>query len=168
MLDSYEEERLPVARRLLNTTDRAFILWCRIAGSPACCARKDARQDRGVCDRVSNASRRSHFASFPDRYRIPQELVVGIPGGPARQRAARRRSFSMAAAQATGERPVEDMFRKLDDTRFNLIVIGQPSPSEEALGPGDMLGIPPFQPMPSTTWNVTSANTPTFILSRAS
>jgi hypothetical protein len=27
--------------------------------------------------------------------------------------------------------PVEDMFQKLDDTRFNLIVFGQPVPTEQ-------------------------------------
>ncbi len=38
---------------------------------------------------------------------------------------------------------IEDLFQKLDDTQFNLIVIGQPSPSEGALELGDMLGILP-------------------------
>ncbi|TMG72723.1 MAG: hypothetical protein E6H75_14925, partial [Betaproteobacteria bacterium] len=37
--------------------------------------------------------------------------------------------------------PVEDLFQKLDDTRYNLIVIGQPAPSGEALGLGDRLRI---------------------------
>src|SRR4029079_12809514 len=36
---------------------------------------------------------------------------------------------------------VEDLFERLDDTRFNLIAIGQPTPSAEALGFGDLLRI---------------------------
>jgi hypothetical protein len=36
---------------------------------------------------------------------------------------------------------VEDLFQKLDDTRFNLIVIGQPTPLKEALGLGDLCPI---------------------------
>jgi len=36
---------------------------------------------------------------------------------------------------------VEDLFEKLDDTRFNLIVIGQATPSKEALGLGDLLRV---------------------------
>ena len=36
---------------------------------------------------------------------------------------------------------VEDLFSKLDDRRFNLIVIGQPPPSEAALDFGDLLRI---------------------------
>jgi len=37
--------------------------------------------------------------------------------------------------------PVEDLFQKLDDTRLNLIVMGQPSPAEGALALGDLLRI---------------------------
>jgi hypothetical protein len=37
--------------------------------------------------------------------------------------------------------PVEDLFQKLDDTRFNLIVIGQPAPSGEAVGLVDLLNV---------------------------
>ena len=36
---------------------------------------------------------------------------------------------------------VEDLFQKLDDTRFSLIVLGQPAPSEGALDLGDLLRI---------------------------
>ena len=35
--------------------------------------------------------------------------------------------------------PVEDLFEKLDDTRYNLIVFGQPAPSEEAPELGELL-----------------------------
>ena len=39
LLDSYEDERMPVARRLLATTDRAFSLVVSDKGSPGCSAR---------------------------------------------------------------------------------------------------------------------------------
>jgi len=35
--------------------------------------------------------------------------------------------------------PVEDLFEALDDTRFNLIVIGQPAPLDAAPGLGELL-----------------------------
>ena len=38
LLDTYEEERLPVAQRLLNTTDRAFRLVVSDSPSRGCCA----------------------------------------------------------------------------------------------------------------------------------
>jgi hypothetical protein len=37
--------------------------------------------------------------------------------------------------------PVEDLFQKLDDRRFNLIVIRQSVPPQEAIGLGDLLNI---------------------------
>ena len=37
--------------------------------------------------------------------------------------------------------PVEDSFQKLDDTRFNLIVVGQPAPAESGFGLDDLLGV---------------------------
>jgi hypothetical protein len=39
------------------------------------------------------------------------------------------------------EGPAEDLFGKLDDTRFNLIVIGQPAPPDGMPGLGDLLRI---------------------------
>jgi hypothetical protein len=37
--------------------------------------------------------------------------------------------------------PAQDLFGKLDDTRFNLIVIGQPAPPDGMPGLGDLLRI---------------------------
>jgi hypothetical protein len=37
--------------------------------------------------------------------------------------------------------PVEDLFQKLDDTQFSLILIGQPSPLEGAMNPGTLLRV---------------------------
>src|SRR6185437_3675186 len=37
--------------------------------------------------------------------------------------------------------PREDLFQKLDDTRFNLLVIGQPAPVAASLRLGDMLQV---------------------------
>ena len=136
LLDSYEEERIPVARRLLNTTDRAF----RLVVSDSWLA--------GLL-RTKILARIAAFAMSRERiqrfaFRIVSQIGIHyrksslsqIAGGPARRRAARGRSLPVAAAQVrSANGPVEDLFQKLDDTRFNLIVIGQPSPPEGALGP---------------------------------
>jgi len=37
--------------------------------------------------------------------------------------------------------PMEDLFQRLDDTRFNLLAVGQPAPSAESLGLGDLLHV---------------------------
>jgi hypothetical protein len=45
--------------------------------------------------------------------------------------------------------PAEDLFQKLDDTRFNLLVIGQPAPSADAIGLGDLLRIHAIPDVPA-------------------
>jgi hypothetical protein len=47
--------------------------------------------------------------------------------------------------------PVEDLFQRLDDTRFNLLVIGQAAPSAEAIGLGDQLSIHAVPDDPANT-----------------
>jgi hypothetical protein len=37
--------------------------------------------------------------------------------------------------------PPEDLFERLDDRRFNLLVIGQPAPDAESFGLGDLLRV---------------------------
>ncbi len=37
--------------------------------------------------------------------------------------------------------PAEDLFQKLDDLHFNLVVVGQPSPPDAALDLGDLLRV---------------------------
>jgi hypothetical protein len=64
--------------------------------------------------------------------------------------------------------PREDLFQRLDDTRFNLLVIGQAAPSRERLGYGDQLEV---HAIPSDAENVkelarVSINGPAFYLLR--
>jgi hypothetical protein len=64
--------------------------------------------------------------------------------------------------------PREDLFQRLDDTRFNLLLIGQPTPSVGGLQFGDMLRI---HEVPSDTENdsalaVASIGSPSYYLLR--
>ncbi len=141
LLDSYEEERIPVARRLLNTTDRAFRLVVsdsRLVG---------LLRTRILVRIVAFAMSRERIqqlafrvvSQIGIRYRKSplSETLEGIPDGAPR--AGDR--FPWLRLKFTRDGAVEDLFRKLDDTQFNLIAIGQPSPSEEALHLGGMLRI---------------------------
>ena len=73
------------------------------------------------------------------RYRESRlsQTLEGLPD--SAPRAGDRFPWLRLRLQANG--PVEDLFQKLDDTRFNLVVIGQPPPPPEALGLGDLLRI---------------------------
>lgn len=140
LLDSYEEERVPVARRLLNTTDRAFMLVVsdnplaglfrtRILARIAAFAMGRPRIQRFAFGIVSQTGIRYRES------RLSQTLGMA-DGAP---RAGDRFPWLRLRLRAGG--PVEDLFEKLDDTRFSLVVIGQPPPPDGALGLGDLLRV---------------------------
>jgi 2-polyprenyl-6-methoxyphenol hydroxylase-like FAD-dependent oxidoreductase len=141
LLDSYEEERVPVARRLLNTTDRAFrlvvsdsrlagLLRTQVLARIAAFALSRERIQRAAFRVVSQIG--IHYRTSP-LSKSPEGLPTGAP------RAGDRFPWLRLKFQANG--PVEDLFQRLDDTRLNLIVMGQPSPAEGALALGDLLRI---------------------------
>ena len=141
LLDSYEEERIPVARRLLNTTDRAFKLvvsdsWlagllrtqvlARLAALALSC-KPIQRFAFRVVSQTGIHYRQSSLAKSLDA--LPQDAP----------RAGDRFPWLRLKFQADGT--AEDLFDKLDDTRLALIVIGQPLPPGGALDFGDLLRI---------------------------
>jgi len=141
LLDSYEEERVPVARRLLNTTDRAFRLVVsdsRLAGLVrtqiiariAAFAMSHERIQRLAFRVVSQTG--IHY-----RKSRLSESLDGLPR--SAPRAGDRFPWLQLKFRVDGA--VEDLFEKLEDTRLTLIVIGQSSPPEGALDCGDLLHI---------------------------
>jgi 2-polyprenyl-6-methoxyphenol hydroxylase-like FAD-dependent oxidoreductase len=126
VLDSYEDERIPVAQRLLATTDRAFSLAVsdstlsglfrtRIVAKILALAMRFARMRKLVFRTISQIGIRYRESAL-------SQTLPGLPD--AAPRAGDRFPWLRLKLSAGG--PSEDLFRKLDDTRFNLIVIGQP------------------------------------------
>lgn len=125
LLDSYEAERVPVAQRLLNTTDRGF----RLVVSDSWLA--------GIL-RTKILARIGAFALSRPAVRRFAFRVVSQTGIHYRNSPL---SVSLAHlakdAPQSGDRfpwlhlklqpggAVEDLFEKLDDTHFHVIVIGQ-------------------------------------------
>jgi hypothetical protein len=139
LLDSYEQERQPVAQRLLRTTDRIFTLlvsdsWVAGVFRTRILARILARAM--TIERVRGVAFRT-ISQIGIRYRkgpLSQMLATLPEGAP---QAGDRFPWLHLKLQANG--PVEDLYQKLDDTRFNLLVFGQPAPVAEALGVGDLV-----------------------------
>ena len=130
LLDTYEQERRPVAQRLLRTTDRAFqvlvadgwfgqLLRTRILARLAAFAMTRESVRRLAFRTISQIGIR-----YPDSA-LSRSLPSAGNGVPA---AGDRFPWLRLQLQANGA--VEDLFRILDDTRFNLLVIGQPAPAE--------------------------------------
>jgi hypothetical protein len=141
LLDSYEAERLPVAHRLLETTDSAFQ---RVVSD----SRLAAIFRMHVIPRVAAlamSSRRVRKAAFRTlsqtgiRYReSPLSRTLDVPRKQAPRAGDRFPWLKLTCAPGA---PAEDLFKRLDDRRFNLIVIGQPAPASESFGLGDLLRV---------------------------
>jgi 2-polyprenyl-6-methoxyphenol hydroxylase-like FAD-dependent oxidoreductase len=141
LLDSYEAERLPVARRLLATTDRAFrlvvsdswlagILRTRIIANVAALVMKRSSAQKTAFRTLSQIG---------IRYReSPLSQTLDDVSGNAPQAGDR---FPWLRLVFSANVACEDVFTRLDDTRLNLVVIGQPAPSLESLALGDLLDV---------------------------
>ena len=141
LLDTYEEERLPVARRLLDTTDRAFKLvvsdnWLAGLLRTKILARVAAFA-LGVNWIQSLAFRTVSQTGIEYRHGSLSQTEAGLPGDAPR--AGDRFPWLRLRLQATGA--VEDLFQAFDDLHFHLIVIGQPVPAEGSLNLGDLLQV---------------------------
>jgi len=142
LLDSYAAEREPVAERLLATTDRLFsfavsdnwvstILRTRvIAHVPALAMRFDAARKAafGAISQLGINYRQSPVS----------QTNAGLPDDSPR--AGDR--FPWMKLSFTPNAPAEDLFVKLDDTRFTLILIDQSAEEVPSGLPISVLEIP--------------------------
>jgi len=151
LLDTYEQERLPVAQRLLSTTDRIFTLlvsdsWVAGIFRTRILAKVIARVMR--IERVRTAAFRT-ISQIGIRYpKSPMsQMLTPLPEGAPM--AGDRFPWLHLKLQPGG--PVEDLFQKVDDTRFNLLVIGQRAPAAGAFGAGDLIRVHAIPDDPANT-----------------
>ena len=132
LLDSYEDERIPVARRLLSTTDRLFSFI--VSDSALVGLLRTHVLPRGLALAMSvERLRKAAFRTISQtgiRYR-GSRLSEALPGLPEDAPRAGDR-FPWLRLSAGGA--IEDLYLKLDDTRFALIVIGQPGVADAVPG----------------------------------
>jgi 2-polyprenyl-6-methoxyphenol hydroxylase-like FAD-dependent oxidoreductase len=129
LLDSYEIERIPVAERLLRTTDQAFnfliserwlaeVFRTRIIQRIIAIAMRRDRTRQLAFRTISQIGIRYRNSPLSRMHsRLPEEAPC--PGD----------RFPWMRLKFTGGGPVEDLFAKLDDTRFNLLLFGQQPPA---------------------------------------
>src|SRR5262245_5448025 len=168
LLDSYEAERLPVADRLLATTDRAFrfvvsdswfggVLRTQVLPNVAAFAMQRERVRRAAFQAISQIG--ISYRKSP----LSRTLSGVAEGAP---HAGDRFPWLRLTFQGTDRR--EDVFQRLDDTRFNLLAIGQPAPAVERLDLGDLLQVHvvPFEGENAETLRTVSIAAPAFYLLR--
>src|SRR5262245_19965031 len=130
LLDSYAQERMPVAQRLLATTDRAF----RLVVSDGWLA--GLLRTKVLARIAAFAMAREPIQRFAFRtvsqtgihYRA-RSLSASSPGLPGTAPQAGDR-FPWLRLKLSTDGPVEDLYRRLDDRQLNLILIGQSPPRD--------------------------------------
>jgi 2-polyprenyl-6-methoxyphenol hydroxylase-like FAD-dependent oxidoreductase len=141
LLDSYEQERVPVARALLNGTDRAFRLvvsntWFAGLLRTKILARIAAfAVNRKAVQRIAFRTVSQTGIRYPK-----SSLSKSLDTLPDTAPQAGDR-FPWLRLKFVANEAVEDLFQKLSDTHFNLILIGQPPLPEGAMDFGDLLRI---------------------------
>jgi len=148
LLDSYEAERLPVAQRLLNTTDRGFRLI--VADSPLAGLFRTQILARIMAFAVNRKRvQRLAFRTVSQtgiHYRRGPLSVLGESLPQDAPQAGDRFPWMNLQLDAGGS--VEDLFERLDDTRCNLLVFGQDAPPLP-----DMNGLLKVHAIPITAGN---------------
>jgi len=140
-LDTYEMERMPVAQRLLQTTDRLFRLlvsdsWVAGLVRTRILARIAARAM--TFERVRNLAFRS-ISQIGIRYRespLSQTLGSIADAGP---QPGDRFPWLRLDMKASGA--AEDLFETLDDRCFNLLVLGQLAPAASIVAGGERVRV---------------------------
>jgi len=160
LLDSYEAERVPVAKRLLSTTDRAFSLVVADSWLAGLFRTRVVPKIMAFLMGL-NWVQRLVFRTISQigiRYRNSSlsETLAGLPE--AAPRAGDRFPWLRLKFRPNG--PTEDLFGKLDDTRFNLIVVGQASPPGGVSELGEMVRIHEVPSDPANDRELTRAQVP--------
>ena len=129
LLDSYEAERVPVAERLLRTTDRAFSLVVSNQGLAGLFRTRMLPKVLAFA-MGRDLTRELAFRTISQiGIRYPESpLSQALPGLPRGGPSAGDR-FPWLRLKFLADGPTEDLFERLDDTRFNLVLIGQALPS---------------------------------------
>ena len=141
LLDTYEKERLPVAQRLLQTTDRLFKLlvsdsWFAGILRTRILARIAARAM--TVERVRMIAFRA-ISQIGIRYpQSPLSQKLGSIGGGAPQPGDR---FPWVCLDIDGNGNVDDLFDALDDRGFNVLVFGQPAPDSTIVAGGERVSV---------------------------
>ena len=128
LLDSYEEERLPVANQLLRGTDRAFSMIVSDRMISRILRTKVIAKVAGFAmrfDRIRKLAFRT-ISQIGIQYRASSlsETLGDLPE--EAPRAGDR--FPWLQLKFSADDPPDDLFQRIDDTCFNLMVVGQTPP----------------------------------------
>jgi 2-polyprenyl-6-methoxyphenol hydroxylase-like FAD-dependent oxidoreductase len=125
LLDTYESERQRVAQRLLETTDRAFNLLVSTSWVAALFRTRVVARIAATMMRFEFPRRTAFRTLSMIGIRYPESPLSRAVGSPWKQGPKAGDRFPWLRVRVAGGAEREDLFARLDDTRFNLLVVGQ-------------------------------------------
>lgn len=141
LLDSYETERMQVARTLLGSTDRAFTLIVSDAWIAGILRTRIVARIAAVAMKFRRVKTLAFHTLSQIGIRYPRSpLSRNMPGLPTGAPRAGDR-FPWLKLKFDDTAGTEDLFDKLDDTCFNLLVFGQAWDGEKMPHPGNRLKV---------------------------
>ncbi|HKW84312.1 MAG TPA: FAD-dependent monooxygenase [Burkholderiaceae bacterium] len=144
LLDSYEAERLPVAQRLLATTDRAFRLIVSDSWWAGLLRTKVLARVGALAlghERVQSfAFRTVSQTGIHYRDSALSMQTEAMPSGAPRP-GDRFPWLTLRFGTSAADDAADDLFERLDDTRFHLLVFGSTVPDLPTLPISDMLDV---------------------------
>jgi 2-polyprenyl-6-methoxyphenol hydroxylase-like FAD-dependent oxidoreductase len=132
LLNSFAAEREPVAERLLQTTDRGFAFIVSDGWSGRLLRTRVLARVAALAMRFDPA-RKLAFRTISQtgiQYRA-SPLSQDLPGLPEHAPRGGDR-FPWMKLRIAADAPDEDLYARLDGSRFNLILFGQPAPAAPA------------------------------------
>jgi hypothetical protein len=141
LLDSYEQERMPVAQALLNGTDRGFRLIVSDRWFAGLFRAKILARIAALAVNSKAVQKRAFRTISQTGIKYPKSFLsksVDTLPDTAPQPGDR---FPWLQLKFAPYGPVEDVFQKIKDTHFNLILIGQDSLPEVGMIFGDLVRI---------------------------
>lgn len=141
LLDSYEAERLPVAVRLLSTTDRGFSLVVADARLPSLFRTHVLPNIMDLATRFGWVQKLAFRTISQTGIRYRRSALSVTHGGIADGAPRAGDRFPWLRLRFQSGRPLDDVFAAHDDTRFNLMTFGQAAPQGAQDALGDLLRI---------------------------
>jgi len=160
LLDTYESERIPVAHRLLRTTDRAFTLVVSDNRVAALFRTRIVARIAAFAMGIERVRRLAFLTISQIGIRYPESPLSRTLAGLPQDAPQAGDRFPWLQLKMTAGGPVEDLFRALDDRRFNLLVFGQPAASGETAGLGGLLQIHAIPDDPRNSQELARARIP--------
>lgn len=127
LLDTYAQERMPVAHTLLKTTDRAFQLVVADTWIARLLRTKIIFRVAALAMTIETVRKRAFRTLSQTGISYPQSALSQTAGQLPGNAPKAGDRFPWLHLKMKRDGPAEDLFQALDDTCFNLLVFGAPS-----------------------------------------